>query len=338
MKLSHTKRTLCNRVFVASMVMLPLTLLSACADDFGDLSEESAAEENTAETAFGLSGKDASLADILKYQNADGGWRKDYGTTSGEWGKSTIDNGTTYTEIRRVAKEYKSKKDAKYLKSFERGIGLLLKMQYANGGFPQIANSSGYHAHITYNDDAMVNVLALLDEVATKKGDFSFVDSALASKAAAAVTKGVDCILKTQVVSNGKLTAWGQQHDSKSLKPASARAYEVPSLCSSESVGVVKFLKTRKQDAKIKASIDAAVAWFKTTQLNGIKVVKENGDVVVKKDASASPLWARFSELGSNKPIFVGRDGKVKYSLAEIEKERRTGYSWYNSKPSALVK
>ena len=46
------------------------------------------------------------------------------------------------------------------------------------------------------------------------------------------------------------------------------------------------------------------------------------------QDPSAPPLWARFYEIGTNRPLFLGRDGVVRGSLAEIEPERRTHYSW----------
>ena len=46
-------------------------------------------------------------------------------------------------------------------------------------------------------------------------------------------------------------------------------------------------------------------------------------------DASAQPLWARFYEIETNRPIFSGRDGVIKYDVAEIEAERRNGYAWY---------
>ncbi|HWQ87156.1 pectate lyase [Brevundimonas sp.] len=39
----------------------------------------------------------------------------------------------------------------------------------------------------------------------------------------------------------------------------------------------------------------------------------------------AVPLWARFYEPGTNRPIFVSRDSVVHYDIAEIERERRTG-------------
>jgi PelA/Pel-15E family pectate lyase len=48
------------------------------------------------------------------------------------------------------------------------------------------------------------------------------------------------------------------------------------------------------------------------------------------KDPNAPPLWARFYEPSSGRPIFAGRDGVIRYSLEEIEKERTTGYQWYS--------
>ena len=42
-------------------------------------------------------------------------------------------------------------------------------------------------------------------------------------------------------------------------------------------------------------------------------------------------------EIGTNRPVFCGRDGIKKYSLAEIEYERRNGYSWYSDRPAKLL-
>jgi pectinesterase len=37
--------------------------------------------------------------------------------------------------------------------------------------------------------------------------------------------------------------------------------------------------------------------------------------------------WARFYDIATNRPIYVGRDGVIKERLADVEYERRTGYS-----------
>ncbi len=282
------------------------------------------------------SGTTASFADILKNQQSDGGWRKFYNENEGEWSHSSIDNKATYTEIRRLANEYTRTKQQKYADAAVKGIQFLLKMQYANGGFPQVYNSKGYHTEITFNDNAMTNVLFLLEDVGNQKGDFSFISHTLARQAQQAVHKGVECILNTQIVSNGKLTAWCQQYDAKTLQPAGARAFEVPSITASESVGIIQFLQTRPADARIANSIQAAKQWFKSVEIKGYRYERKHSDSRLTADPTAPPLWARFYEINTNRPIFIGRDGVVKYQLQNIEQERRAGYAWYGNWPSKL--
>ena len=60
-------------------------------------------------------------------------------------------------------------------------------------------------------------------------------------------------------------------------------------------------------------------------------------DRVVVSDPSAGPLWARFYEIGTNRPMFVGRDGIVHDHLADIERERRLGYAWLGDWPRKLL-
>jgi hypothetical protein len=49
-------------------------------------------------------------------------------------------------------------------------------------------------------------------------------------------------------------------------------------------------------------------------------------------------LWARFYEIGSNRPIFIGRDSIIHYDVSQIEAERRNGYRWYTDEPAKLLK
>jgi PelA/Pel-15E family pectate lyase len=37
------------------------------------------------------------------------------------------------------------------------------------------------------------------------------------------------------------------------------------------------------------------------------------------------------------KPIFIGRDGVIKYDVEQIEAERRNGYAWYVDGPRELL-
>lgn len=278
---------------------------------------------------------------IVKYQLSDGGWRKEWNNpeVTGSWAKSTIDNDGTTTEITVLAKVYNETHKTKYKTACLKGIDLLIDGQYENGGWPQVFDDPGtYHAHITYNDNAMVLVLRVLQQVANKSGDFAFVDQKRADKAQNAVEKGIRCILDTQIVVDGVKTAWCQQHDEFTLAPASARAYEHPSICTSESVGIVDFLKSIPDpDDEIIESINAAVTWMTEVQIYGIKVLSSGNDRVVIQDPDADPTWARFYEIGTNRPIFGDRDGSLHYDMSEISQERRAGYAWYGSWPKKLV-
>jgi PelA/Pel-15E family pectate lyase len=260
--------------------------------------------------------------------------------------ESTIDNGATHQQLVYLARVFNSTKALRFKESFLKGIDYLLKAQYGNGGWPQYyPNMNGYYRHITYNDDAMISVMTLLDEIARGRPEYAFVDDARRKSSRLAVSKGIDCILKTQIRVNGELTAWCAQHDEITLAPAPARTYEKVSLSGSESVGIIRFLMSIPDpNPRVVAAIEAATSWLAKVKITGIKVVEKsdpsspNGsDRVVVKDPQADPLWARFYEIGTNRPIFCGRDGVIKYSLAEIEHERRNGYAWYVSNARRLL-
>lgn len=52
---------------------------------------------------------------------------------------------------------------------------------------------------------------------------------------------------------------------------------------------------------------------------------------------AGATLWARFYELDTDRPIYVGRDSKVHYQLTEIENERRAGYLYAGTWPAKLL-
>jgi PelA/Pel-15E family pectate lyase len=57
----------------------------------------------------------------------------------------------------------------------------------------------------------------------------------------------------------------------------------------------------------------------------------------VVEDKNAPPIWARFYDIKTNEPIFMGRDSIPRKTLAEIERERRVGYSYYTNSPQRLL-
>jgi PelA/Pel-15E family pectate lyase len=296
---------------------------------------------------------------VLLYQHDDGGWEKNIdmarpladserthvGKTELEGG-TTIDNGATWTQIRYLARVYEATRQPRFRDAMLRGVDFLLAAQYANGGWPQFYPiRRGYYEHVTFNDGAMIGAMRVLRDVAHAQAPFTSVDAERRRRAAAAIARGLDVILKTQVEVDGTLTAWCAQYDHTTLRCAKARAYELPSLSGGESADVVRYLmEIDKPGPAIVRAVESAIRWFDAVKLTGIAVVVKRDstlprgfDRVVVADPAAPPLWARFYSIGTNKPMFVGRDGVVRDSLSQIEHERRIGYNYLGAWARELV-
>ena len=303
----------------------------------------------------------ARIADqLLIYQKDNGGWEKNIDDAAmltqaekvalaakkSDISETTIDNRTSYTQVEYLAKIITASllkptppnNFPKYNEAFNKGLDYLLSSQYENGGFPQFYPlKKGYYTHITFNDDAMIGVLEVLRDIANKADDYKFVDDERRAKAGKAVEKAIPLILKLQVETGGKKTVWVQQYDEFTQKPAWARKFEPPCLTGNESVAIVRFLMREKPTPEITAAIEGAIDWFNKNKLEGIRWVRTNGENAVVKDKAAPPLWARFYEFETMKPIFIGRDSVIKYDVTQIEAERRNGYAWYGDWPRKLL-
>lgn len=299
---------------------------------------------------------------LLLYQQTTGGWPKNIDMakklSDSEKKKveaqktnvkeSTIDNRATSTEIIYLSKLYNATGNSRYKDAVMKGMQYLFDAQYDNGGWPQFyPRNKGYYTHITYNDDAMINVMKIMRDASLGKAPFAFLPDSVKQKAKTALDKGIDCILKTQYVQNGKLTVWCAQHDENTLKPANARAFELASLSGQESDDIVLFLMSlSKPSQAIVNSVEAAVEWFHNTEIDGYKREyfknadgKKDWRLVKCADGEESkPLWARFYTLDGNRPFFCDRDGVMKFDVSEIDHERRNGYSWYNSEALKVFK
>lgn len=257
---------------------------------------------------------------------------------------ATIDNGATTREINILLEAYAKMQNTAYLEAARKGVEYLLEAQYENGGFPQYyPNKSLYRAQITYNDNAMINVLTVLDNLAKEKTNFAaLADNRLKERAMGAVEKGIDCILKTQVIQGDSLTIWAAQYDEKTLQPEQARAFEPVSLSTSESVNIVRFLMKQPVTPAIETAIEAAVRWFAVHDLEGYRFDKmtnpKTGQIV--RDLvpdNTSVIWSRFYDIENNKPLFGDRDNSVTYDFSKISDERKNGYAWFGNWPIKLL-
>lgn len=297
---------------------------------------------------------------LLLYQRRSGGWPKNIDLAAPltetdrqqvladkDRNDGTIDNGATTQPLRFLARVvHASPERVACREAFRRGMVYLLEAQYPNGGWPQThPHPTGYQRHITFNDDAMVNVLTLLRDVAQGETPFDWLDLQTRQQAVGAVERGVDCILRCQILVDGRRTVWCAQHDRDTLAPAPARSYEKASLSGSESVGILRFLMSLPAPSEaVVAAVEDGVRWFRESALTGIRVVRRPDpdlprgyDVIVVTDREAPRIWGRFHCLETNQPLFCGRDGVIKPRLADIEHERRVGYSWYSTAAERLL-
>ena len=255
----------------------------------------------------------------------------------------TFDNDATTTELRYLAKVITavgSIHDTPYRAAFLRGLDYIFAAQYPNGGWPQVWPLQGsYHDAITHNDNAMLSVLALLSDVTDGRNEFSFVPTDKRATAAASFKRGLDCIIATQIVVDGRRTVWCQQHDPITLKPASARNYEMPALTSAESAHIMMFLmKLPNPGPEVVTAGHAAAAWFEKTQIRDVafKNLGDEGRKLVPASGNG-PIWARYYEIGTDRPIFGDRDKTIHDDVNEISMERRRGYAWYEDKPKQAL-
>ncbi|MBS1605469.1 MAG: pectate lyase [Bacteroidetes bacterium] len=301
---------------------------------------------------------------ILLFQKNNGGWPKNYDIfailteaqkdsvqKAKDATNTTFDNGSTYTQIAALATIYAATKENRYRSAAEKGLDFILRAQYANGGWPQYYPlEDNYSRHITFNDGVFEGIMRLLKDIKDKKPEYDFIKEDQRQQLAKAYDKGLDCIIKTQIVDGGKPTAWCQQHDEVTLQPAWARKFEPPSICNGESAGIVIFLMDIDHpDKKIIAAIENAVAWFRESTIYNTRIRRvsaprfvtpfrvSTSDRIAVVDSAAPPIWTRYYELRTHRPLFCNRDSKVVYSLAEVDRERRDGYGWYTYAPQRVL-
>ena len=297
---------------------------------------------------------------LLLFQRVTGGWQKNtdmtYELTSEQRDSiaaeknrrddSTIDNDATTVQMHFLARLYGATGETRFKDGFNHALEYLLSGQYENGGWPQFwPDNEGYQVHITFNDDAIANTLKLFDDILNGRDPYqgTLVDDDMKVRLADSFNRGIECILATQIMVNGKPTVWCQQHDHINYEPAPARTYELPSFCSQESAAIVELLMSiPNPDQRVRQSIHGAMKWFEEYRMDDVALERTGHrgdpdyDVRLVERPGAGPLWARFYDLENCKPFVCDRDGVPRERLDQIGTERRFGYSWYNDRPARL--
>lgn len=303
---------------------------------------------------------DRRLADhIVSWQMPHGGFYKLPAWYAAPWdGKAarsgwtgngvelgTIDNDATVAEIMVLADVYARTGHAPYRDSARRALDFLLTMQYPTGGFPQVypaRTGLSYSNQVTFNDNAMVRVLVLLDQIDKAKAPLGgdLFSNGQRARLHPAIERAVDFILKAQIVQDGVKTVWCAQHDPFTYAPVTGRSYELPSKSGAESVLITAFLMSRPQTPAVAAAARAAVAWYRRA---AVQMTDTAFDPRATRASGVSPFvrrpgvttWYRFYDLATDRGFFSGRlptdtppgVGK-QYDIMQIGAESRYTYQW----------
>jgi PelA/Pel-15E family pectate lyase len=98
-------------------------------------------------------------------------------------------------------------------------------------------------------------------------------------------------------------------------------------------------LRQPDPSTEIVTAIHAAAMWLEKTALKDV-VFKPTPDGTgrhLMPSPGATPLWPRYSEIGSDRPLFGDRDKTIHDDVDGISKERRNGYAWFGDNPKRVL-
>lgn len=263
----------------------------------------------------------------------------------------SFDNRATYSQLDYLAQAWQLSQEPRYRDGALRALDFVLDQQIRScGGWPHsVPAKADYHGRITFADDVTTGVLKTLRQV-LQADRYAFVDPARRVRVADAVARGDACVLRLQVRQHGTPTIWAGQYDPDTLQPAPGRRFELASLVTSESVGVVRYLMAiEAPSADVVAAIEGALAWFQANALQGVRLEtfdappeqfdfhRSTVDRRLVADPKAPPLWGRFHDLTDNGVVLADRQGNRLQDYTQVTRERRSGYHWYGTWPQALL-
>jgi len=200
--------------------------------------------------------------------------------------RGTFDDDTSQSATSFLIALSQATGEARFREAADYALAYLLRAQYDNGGWPQwYPLGSGYSVYCTFNDAAMNDILAVLVQAWRAFAEREYLDAA---------RRGGDFILRSQ--GPAPQAGWAQQYN-LDLQPAWARKFEPPSWCSAvtaRNIRTLVDLYLETGEARYLEPIPAATEWLKASRL-------------------ADGEWARFYELGSNRPLYFTRDYRLTY-------------------------
>lgn len=254
---------------------------------------------------------DAALA-LAWGQRSIGGWgslvdvghlERDAKTVVRKDGWCTFDDNTTQGALQFLIDMDEVMDDPWLTEAVELGLAYVLEAQYDNGAWPQSYPPRGRYAdYYTFNDRVINDCIKVMIQAHRTYGKSDYLES---------TKHGGDFIILSQLPS--PQSGWAQQY-SQNMKPAWARSFEPPGVCSAvtcSNIYTLLDLYLYTKDKKYLEPVPKAIAWLKSSKI---------GD----------NLWARLYEVGTNRPIYGDREdgGKIHYDYEKITDREQRSYAW----------
>lgn len=217
------------------------------------------------------------------------------------WGNATFDDAGTIESAKFLLRLYVEKRDPRYKPALDKAIRFVLDSQYPIGAWPQrfppveTGTSHGapdYTAYLTFNDDVAAENIDFLLMCYQALGDPRVLD---------AINRGMSAFLVTQL--GQPQPGWALQY-TLDLRPAGARSYEPKALAThttAANVGLLLRFYRLTGDTKFLARIPEALDWLDSLR-------------VPAGVAPAGRTHPTFVELGTNRPLYVHREGSNVFS------------------------
>jgi PelA/Pel-15E family pectate lyase len=241
---------------------------------------------------------------------------------------TTFDDDTTQAALRFLVRLDAASgfTNAPLADSISYALNAIFKAQYPNGAWPQgyeefpdaarfpvkpaslpkewpraWPGSKQYWLRYTLNDNALATIVETMFEVQRMYGESRAGANrqALAARARAAALKAGDFLLLAQLPE--PQPAWAQQYDAD-MHPCWARKFEPPAITAGESQGAIRTLMLiyrESGDANYLAPIPRALDWLRRSRL-------------------PDGRFARFYEMGSNKPLYSTKDYQLTYDDSDV--------------------
>ena len=209
---------------------------------------------------------------------------------------TTFDDNNTQYATRFLMSVDQYVDDPKIDDALSRALACLLTAQYKEGGWDGAwaqrypPPSKGYGAYPTYNDNTMSDCVRTMLMAYKVYGKPEYL---------ASVKRCLEFYLRSQ--QPDPQGAWAQQYD-REVKPAWARRFEPPSITGGESCGNCRLLMDmfiELGDARYLDAVGRAVDWYRRSRIGGTE---------------KAGVWARFYEVGTNKPLYFTRTYKLVYT------------------------